>query len=425
LRAQQPRRGRITLSYANTRDSEQLRILDVAVAQFIYRYTSNPTTSRRRTLFLFPGGMGCQLLRATKRYRDNVTTPQTFTYDKVWLTLETFLGDALKLKMHKDSQGVYRDLGDRIIIADGAVELLGVTPYSLFTAWCELNGLDWLIFGWDWRRRLDETVSFFLTRFLPRFKSTVQNACTADPLRDFILVGHSFGGMIVNLMLRQSNPRLAHMTRAVTVAAPFYGYDGQIHRWFEGDQYFNQLGKSRAIRVISSMPACYTLPYLDAGTYTANQAALAQDPQFPLAGYPSHDTVNPVQVADPFNPVGQRYPGNTGFDLNELNYGLNIFQQLTAPLTQYANRFFNIRGVQSTPDTVASGIDWKLLTGPANPPTSPITNRPPQVPGDGVLPSWSTRLVSLPATQWRTVMGVDHMFMMEYPATQQVIGQVL
>jgi hypothetical protein len=111
--------------------------------------------------------------------------------------------------------------------------------------------------------------------------------------------------------------------------------------------------------------------------------------------------------------------------LNELNYGLNIFQQLTAPLTQYANRFFNIRGVQSTPDTVASGIDWKLLTGPANPPTSTITNRPPQVPGDGVLPSWSTRLVSLPATQWRTVMGVDHMFMMEYPATQQVIGQVL
>jgi hypothetical protein len=198
LRARQPQIGRITLSYADTRDSEQLRILDVAVAEFIQRYASNPSTDRRRTLFLFPGGMGCQLLRATKRYRDNVITPQTFTYDKVWLTIGTFLGDAPKLKMHKDSQGVYRDLGNRIIIADGAVELFGVTPYSKFTSWCERRKLDWFIFGWDWRRRLDETVSFFLNRFLPKFQSSVQNACHADPLRDFILVGHSFGGMIVN-----------------------------------------------------------------------------------------------------------------------------------------------------------------------------------------------------------------------------------
>ena len=239
---------------------------------------------------------------------------QTFQYDKIWLTLETFLGDALLLGMHKDrAPGVYRDLDNRIIIADGAVELFGVTPYSLFIAWCELNGLDWFIFGWDWRRRLEDTVSFFLTRFLPRFQSTVQNACNADPLRDFILVGHSFGGMIVNLILRQYSSLLTNMTRAVTVAAPFYGYDGQIHRWFEGDQYFNQLGKMNVIRVISSMPACYTLPYLDAGTYTTNQAALAQDPQYPLADYPSHDAANLVQMADPFNPVRAALPRRHGF----------------------------------------------------------------------------------------------------------------
>jgi hypothetical protein len=34
------------------------------------------------------------------------------------------------------------------------------------------------------------------------------------------------------------------MTRAVTVADPFYGYDGQIHRWFEGEQYLNHLGQN-------------------------------------------------------------------------------------------------------------------------------------------------------------------------------------
>lgn len=416
------------MSYADTRDSEQLRILGIAVGEFIQRYASNPTTQGRRTLFLFPGGMGSQLLRATRRYRDNVTMPQTFTYDKVWLTLRSFLGDALTLKMHKDNQGVFRDLDDKIIIADGAVKmpLLFVhTPYDRFIRWCENNDLDWFIFGWDWRRRLEETVAFFLTQFLPRFQTAVQNACGADPLRDFILVGHSFGGMIVNLILRQYNSLLDNMTRAVTVAAPFYGYDGQIHMWFEGNEYFNQLGKSEVIKVISSMPACYTLPYLDAGTYAANQAALAQDPQFPLADYPSHDATNPAQIADPFNPVGQRYPGNTGFDPSELNHGLQIFRQLTAPLTQYADRFFNIRGVQSTPDTVVGGIDWKLLAGPNNPNTTPITNRPPPVLGDGVQPAWSTRLVTLPAAQWRTVAGVDHMHMMEYNVTQQAIAQVL
>ena len=134
---------------------------------------------------------------------------------------------------------------------------------------------------------------------------------------------------------------------------------------------------------------------------------------------------NPAQIADPFHPVGQRYPGNTGFDPNELKHGLQIFQQLTAPLTQYADRFFNIRGVQSTPDTVVGGIDWKLLLGMNNPSTSPITDHPPQVPGDGVQPAWSTRLVSLPNTHWITVQDVDHMFMMEYNVTQAAIAQVL
>ena len=118
------------MSYAGTRDSEQLRILDTAIAQFIQRYTSNPSTTQRRTLFLFPGGMGCQLFRARTAYQDAVATPQTFQHDKVWLTLGRLLGNALTLPMHKDNQGVYRDLDDRIIIADGAVVYLrlGLAP---------------------------------------------------------------------------------------------------------------------------------------------------------------------------------------------------------------------------------------------------------------------------------------------------------
>jgi hypothetical protein len=62
--------------------------------------------------------------------------------------------------------------------------------------------------------------------------------------------------MIVNFMLHQANSLLDTMTRAVTVAAPFYGHDGQIHRWFKGDQLFNgALGKMNVTKTISSMPA--------------------------------------------------------------------------------------------------------------------------------------------------------------------------
>lgn len=417
------------MGYADTRDSEQLRILAVRIAEFVWRYKSNPSTGRRRTLFLFPGGMGCQLLRAQTPYQGAIATPQTFSYDKVWLTLGTFLGDALTLKMHKDPgdpPGVKRDLDDRMIIADDAVELFGITPYDRFTAWCELNGLDWFIFGWDWRRRLEDTVSFFLTQFLPLFRNAIQNQCNADPLGDFVLVGHSFGGMIVNLILRQYNSLLANLTRAITVAAPFYGYDGQIHRWFEGDPYLNHLGKMNVIRVISSLPACYTLLYADTSTY----AAIPPNPldPYPLAAYPSVDAVNAAQTADPFNPVGQRYPSNTGFDTAELAHALQIYRQLAAKLlqNQHADQFFNIRGVQ-TADATIGGIDWSLLLGLGpNPPNSPIADRPPPVAGDGVQPAWSTRLATQPHNKWVEVKGdIDHMFMMEYDDTHQAIAGVL
>ena len=149
------------MTYEETRDSEQLRFLDVAISEFIFRYQSNPATAGRQTIIFFPGGMGSQLMRANASYQDGVASPQTFSYEPVWLTLFTLLGDALHLKMSKDNDGVYRDDQDRIIVADGAVQLVGFSPYDSFVNWCEQHNLDWFIFGWDWRRTLGDTVHFF------------------------------------------------------------------------------------------------------------------------------------------------------------------------------------------------------------------------------------------------------------------------
>jgi hypothetical protein len=339
--------------------------------------------------------------------------------------------------MHHDPQdppAVERDLDNRIVIADGAVEFLGLTPYDRFTQWCELNDLDWFVFGWDWRRRLEDTVSLFLTRFLPRFQSAVIGACGADPLQDFVLVGHSFGGMIVNFILHQANSLLDTMTRAITVGAPFYGYGGQIHRWFEGEQYFNYLGRMAVIRVISSMPACYTLPYLDRqGTYTSYLTQLQGDPDFPLPDYPSRFAGGaPQPFADPFNPVPEQYPDDTGFDMGLLNDGRQIFQLLASPpLPQHAMKFFNIRGVQTENNAVVEntvgGIGWQLLANPPHdPPASPIDDAPQLVAGDDTQPAWSARHAALPIAQWVTLRAaIDHLFLMEYAATQQAIADLL
>jgi pimeloyl-ACP methyl ester carboxylesterase len=416
------------MTYATTRDSEQMRMLQGAIADFIQRYGSKPASASRRTLFLFPGGMGSELWRATQPFDDTVSGPQTFSYYLSWLTPVTFMGEALNLEMYQDAEGVFRDTDDHIIVAGGPVGVFGVTPYTRFTQWCDLNDLDWFIVGWDWRRRLEESAAFFLNRFLPYFQQEVIAKNCPDPLQDFVLVGHSFGGMIVNLLLRQTNALLANMTRAITVATPFYGYGGHIHRWFEGETYLNHLGTMRVIRVITSMPAGYTLPFLDEATHLAHLAALQGDPNFPLAAYPSRDATNLGQNVDPFNAGANRYPTDTGFLNQELAHALGIRQQLTSALSSaQASKFFNLRGVKAARARTTDKMRWDLLRGPLTPPNSPVADvQPPDVPGDDTQPAWTARLATLASSQVKEVTGdIDHMFIMETDEAHQAIADAL
>ncbi len=418
------------MSYDETRDSEQLRHLDVAIAEFILRYQSNSATSGRQTAILFPGGMACELLRARTPYDDNGGPGQTFHYDTVWLDAFTFLGNALTLAMHKQG-GSFRDLDDRIVIANGSVEFLGGTPYDGFTAWCDLQGIDWFVFGWDWRRRIEDIADFCVTQFLPRFQQAMLAANLPDPLMDFTIVGHSFGGMVVNLVNRRTDAILDGMQHVITAGAPFYGYGGQIHRWFEGESLLNDLGKLAVIRVIASFPGVYTLGFLDADTFLANQAALADDHDFPLLAYPSMDADNPALQADPFNPPtagpALRYPVDIGFDMHELAHAREIYQATAQPMPEdVQDRFFCIRGVRPAADT-AGAITWKLIDASYNPQISGtrIANDA-AVPGDDTQPAWTARLVTQPAAQIVTIRAeLDHAFMMESPEVLAAIGAIM
>ena len=417
------------MSYSSTRDNEQLRIYDHAIEQFCVRYnlSGGPSNGPRRTVFLFPGGMASRLKRAETPYVDGMPTTQAFHYETIWLNASTFLGEVLNLQMHKVN-GTHQDKGDRIIVADGSIDVLGWTPYDGFTTQCEAAGIDYFVFGWDWRRRIDHIGKFFMGKFLPYFQQQVKDQCNnADPLTAFSIVGHSAGGMVVNWILRKHDPDQLKLLRAITVATPFYGYAAQEHRWFEGEPYFNFLGKDKIIKVLASMPSCYSFQFLPHETFIEVLPGLQADanPSHRLGVYPSMDKTVSTLPADPYNPQTNgskhRYPtaSETGFDMQELAKAKNIVKLLASPLApDLEAKFVNIRGDVGGPSTVSS-IKWDWV--PPNSP-SPIANDQPKVRGDTVQPAWTARHVGLATDHPNNVVtvtgsNVDHMCTLNSPTT--------
>ena len=428
------------MTYEQTRDSEQLRLSEPAIDDFINQYRNAApanTAWSRQTMFFFPGGMASALKRATQAYQEGGPANQQFNYETAWLTFDTFLGEALDLKMVKDAQGVFRDKDDRIIVACGAVGMLGCTPHVGFVDWCAKNNIDLFVFAWDWRRRLDEAATFFVAKFLPFFKARVMAAGCPDPLARFSLIGHSFGGMIINLILRGEDPMVANLDKIISVASPFYGYGGQAHRWFEGEHLLNgpfNIYKRRMVKVISSMPGLYTLHFLDLATYTNStiQAALAADPLYPLNAYPSMDTTTANLPADPYNPLANgalvRYPANTGFDKGELDYAELMFRHLAAPMAEHLQEnFFHIRGVRPVHDTVGSvTCGWVAPNFDPLMNASPIVDGP-MVAGDDTQPAFTARLATNHLSRVFTVTGPDiqHAFMMNCVVTHDAVASIL
>ena len=435
------------MTYAETRDEETLRLLEPAIKAFITQcqQPANPSSPcARQTMFFFPGGMASRLVRANEPFDDTDPSPQTFTYDPVWIELGTLFGGAMDLAMYWHiSSGTFRDKGDRIIIADEALgldlTLTPCTPHTGLINWCHNNNVDLFVFPWDWRRRLDETVTFFVSKFLPCFQARVVDAGCPDPLLRFALVGHSFGGMIVNLILRNGAPILANMTSAITVATPFYGYPGQVHRWFEGEDLLNLFGylEQAMMEMIATLPGLYTLHFLDTQTWDANEAALTSG-EFPIAKYPSVDATDTTLRADPYNPntYGSlvRYPGMTGFNRTELDFAEGQSRMLVSSMDPgQLQKFYNIRGVQTgldgkTPiNSTPASVTWDWI-----PPNFDAKDGPPitdvkSLPGDGTQPAWTTCLVTNAPERRITVkaFGIDHMFMMSHPSVLQAIATIL
>ena len=422
------------MSYDDARDSEQLRLNDVAIDEFIARYgTKAIAPAQRRTVFLFPGGMGSRLERASTPYDDR-NPQQQFLFRTVWLTLETFLNNLARLlKMKKSPGDKFREADDHIIVALGAVELGCESPYAGFTEWCDDQDIDWFIFGWDWRRRLEDAAGFFLGKFVPHFLQRVEAQLpgVVGPLGKVFLVGHSSGGMLANSILRSADPFIAEVERVITVATPYYGYGGQLHRWTEGESLLNgpfDMHKDEIKEVIASLPGCYELHYADEQTFNDALPDLMRD-QFFITQYPSRDVGAAAFNADPYKPQirpqppGHRYPSNTGFDLSELGHARDVVRKLASKLDpQIRHKLFNIRGVQKGVRETLGSIRWSWIPDDPEPITDEFLDA-----GDDTQPAWTARLASLPANQVITVEehDINHMFIMNHQEVLAKLGTLI
>lgn len=424
-------------AYGQKRDDEYLnRLKSIGpIDDFITNYKAN-LNPVHKTIFLFPGGMGSQLVRATA----DIYQAPPFIYLTAWIDPLIWAGTAVNLQTQTPPD--YVDFQQHFVVPNGCVDCPGLEPYVGFSNWCQSSNIDLFVFGWDWRLSSAATADFFLNKFLPAFDSLATLAgCSPHPLDNFFLVGHSFGGMVVKQILNQStNQYVQRMKRGITVGSPFYGYGGQVHRYFKGDSQLNWSlnpnGAQRVAEIVSTLPGGYELLFLPEATYNNNQTAFANDSDgYNLLAYPSMDATSPGQRADPYNPMPTppatdpngkvRYISSCGFDMNLLAAGKTASDKVTQALNSTVrNKFYNIRGVGNN-NTVVSQT-WKLVPQAFNPNTGqdPITDT--FGPGDGVLPAWSTRLLGLGKNHVISIRGaIEHMDMMNSVDVQTEIAKLL
>jgi hypothetical protein len=414
------------MSYDQTRDQEQLRLMEPDLLDFVTNFDPSAPT-----VMLLPGGMASALLQATKPFPGN---NPPYAYETDWLAANIICGAANKLAMATDI-----DSDDHITVPRGTIGFMGITPYIGFELWCLTRQprLNYIILSWDWRRRIESTVNFLRDTVLPTLRQRVKNAYNVDILQtEFYLIAHSFGGLVLKQFLDRGGPFVNSVRRAISVGTNFYGYGGSQHFYFAGFSYLASFyPKSQLAMIIGSMRGPYTLMFLDQVTYGKISAKLAADPVCPLNDYPSVDATNTSTSVDPYNPLPtgslMRYPDGGWVDMGELAHAKLVRQAIAAPLPVVVQKkFFHIRGVQTSNGnpinkTIVSQ-KWAAIPAGFDPDTDPDPIQSVNGRGDGTVPGWSARLVDAPDKNVITITkSVDHITLLDNPAVLSTIEQLM
>jgi hypothetical protein len=424
-------------TYEDELDQLYLARLSAQISGLIEAF--NPTPSAAPVVFFFPGGLGSQLMQAEQ------TAPNGPPYDfyTVWLNCTIVFG----LARHLQLNGV-QDWHDEYILPDGCIDF--IQSYDGFKQWCTDSQVPLFVFGWDWRRKSGHAADFFLNKFLPAVDAAVAAGGYANnPLANFWLIGHSFGGMVVKRILNETaNSYVRNMKGAITVATPFYGSGGQVHRFFVGESDLNATlfpnGAANCTKIVSTLPANYEILFLDQDTFNANQAAFLLDPAgYNLNQYPSTDAVT-GDPADPYVPIpGQpaqppvtgmvRYIQNYNFSwplLNDSRTASHLTAQALDP--SVSGKFWNVRYVQ----TDNGGTDlagtvvaqtWALVNANFDPDVGPDPITDKNGSGDSVVPAWSARLIGVANDHVVTLRapGLEHQNLMNEGIVQEELASIL
>jgi hypothetical protein len=408
------------------------------IPNFLTRYAQSylADPQAQRTVILFPGGMGSELARADQQF-DPTKATGSYHYDTVWYDVMgvLFLQHTLLLDMSADF-----DRNQQMVVADGAIENCLYGPYDDFRTWCDDKGLDLLVVGWDFRRRPDWVVEFFFNYLIPKVTELATDANLPDPFARAVILGHSFGGMVVKWILNEhDHPFCQNLLLAVTVASPFYGYAGHAHRFFVGEPLAGLTAhRAQIAKVISTFKGGYTLMFLDEVTYGRFWKPLADDLQYPMPRYPSVADSDSTINVDPYNPP----PGSSGWfrypDLwwwfpGYLKEGRDFYQAVAEPLDGSVERKLHcIRGVKFDGEGPEKGTAvsqrWGWVRADPDGDCAVWEKRPDGGgphdfgPGDGTIPAWSARLVTQPPQNIHTIEGdISHMSMLDHTEVRSTL----
>lgn len=437
-------------TYDDVLFGEQLVQLDGAIKSFLNSYGAHRGSPDQRTVIFFPGGMGSELVRASRAYDPNLPRGSYGQYQTIWVDLEKVLFEEWA---HLLQMSANRDTGDQFMVANGPLQNCALHPYDNLPGWCTANRLDLLMVGWDFRRTREWNVKFFFRHLVPEVRRRAALRWPGDDIfRGATMIGHSFGGMLAKWILNEpANQFCQNLRLAITVATTFYGAASESATLFTSKRELGPFyNLDRITYTIATLHGLYSLFMLDYDTYTKYKLPLSQDAQFPLLSYPSVDAADGTPVdpyvlkQNPANPNQWRYPfknPNAAFNWtwfeSYLETGLEDYQAIAAPLdASLRGRMHHIRGVQTQgridakKTKVAQKWGWYDVTQPRMPQASGMLSMS-FGEGDGVVPAWSTRLVTQPADHVHTIRGeldgeigrrpFEHMTMMDDPEVRKCL----
>lgn len=403
------------MSYESARTSEILAGMDSRIGDLVNQY--NP---HAQTIVLLPGGMGSQLVRSGKRYADDSSLPLD-PYSATWVSLNLIFGGALDLAIQDNGH----DAGDRIIRPDGPVRffLQQFTPYDYTERYFRDAGFNFIVFGYDWRRSLAESVGYF-QKFMDKLQRRIKAATGDDSMgQRTTLLTHSMGGLVAKLFLNRvlsgggtAADVQAYCNQVITVAAPFYGTSTHMERYYVGQEPLTTLyGARKTSMVCASMPGPYNLLMLDADTYDAVGQEIG------LARYPVRDSVDDSLIADPYTPSSySRFPDWVKRNFLKDAKGVQGAIARKLPESVMKNVFHIRSGLNGF---TASELKWET-------PADPTDGRSPIQavggPGDGTVPYWSARLAQTPVARVYDCMHAsDHGELMEHGEVLEAIWRII